>query len=484
MIDHWIRPINSSQHETIQKQIDDFILIEKYHSEGTFHTLESGLKEALGKKAEEYIQELIESFKLPIKQKLPASQEVQDTLQKILDTIGNTQGDDSVSHSVLNPVTAWGHAVKNVGDALIRQAHRKFRQAIFNLMDKPGLRWGAAEFAQRILYRSMDKLMHHHTRLAKKFQEDFALALAYLRDDLMEYDRIRNITKFLWPKMQPPAERLLAVFRARYEAFLHERLSLIYEKLKNICVTFTQEIEKCREHLKSLRYSKSSLEQDLPDAQSTQSTTSYLMPAGVESFQELSAKNSQSIRSEELDKLDNLLAHSMTGNCPPLGDLYQMSPEAMVQFRNHILSVIKTYEEKRHVSTDAASLFLERFQNDPELLNHYLAQAQPPLALSNGQIGKTNSCCLLPDTDNGKKLLELIKACYPNFQLRCHASQDEIVFYRSYQGFQLVDLQVLQEPGQQAYQSALQIENFTPHARQDISHWCSPEAELPKTRNL
>lgn len=484
VIDHWTRPITSKQHEEIQKRIDDFIEIEKYHSDGIFQVLENGLKEALGKTADEMIQELIEPFKLPIKQKLPASQAVQDTLQKILDMIGNAKGDDSVSHSVLNPVTAWGHAIKNAGETLTRQAHKKFRHAIFSLMDKPGLRMGAAEIAQRCLYRSMDKCMIYHAKQAKKSQEDFAMALAYLRDDLMEYDRIRNITKFLWPKMQPPAERLIAVYRARYEAFLHERLSLIYEKLKNLCITFTQEIEKCRTNLLSLRYSKKTLEADIPSNQSSHSTTSYLMPAGIESLQELVEKNSNDIPIEDLEKVDNLLAHSMSGSCPPLGEIYQMSPEAMLQFRNHILGVIKTFVEKRGLSTDAAALFLERYQSDPDFLNQYLAQAHPHTVLPEGHHGTERTLCLVPDTDNGKKLQDLISQSHPDIQLCNQSSQDEVVVYRTLRGFQLLELQVLQEAGQQAYQSALQIENFTPHARQDISHWCSPEAELPKTRNL
>ncbi|MBL8823118.1 MAG: protein kinase [Planctomycetia bacterium] len=484
MIDHWLRPITSQQNEAIQKRIDDFIEIEKYHSEGTFQHLEAGLRDALGKSADESIQELIEPFQLPIKQKLPASQAVQETLQKILDIIGNAKGDDSVSHSVLNPVTAWGHAIKNAGESLTKQAYKKFRHAIFSLMDKPGLRIGAADVAQRYLFRCMDKLMNHHTRQAKKSQEDFALALAYLRDDVMEYDRIRNITKFLWPRMQTPAERLMAVYRARYESFMHERLSMIYEKLKNICVTFTQEIEKCRANLLSLRYSKNSLEADVPKEQSAGSTTSYLMPASMESLTDLAQKYSSSFGAEDLEKIDNLLAHSMSGSCPPLGDVYQMSPEAMLQIRNQILGEIKRFLTKRGVSIDAASLFLERYQSDAEFLNRYLTQAQPHVALTGGHPCHENVVCMVPDSDNSRKLQSLISQSHPEIQLSNQSTPDEVVIYRTLREFQLMELHVLQEAGQQAYQSALQIENFTPHARQDISHWCSPEAELPKTRNL
>jgi hypothetical protein len=46
--------------------------------------------------------------------------------------------------------------------------------------------------------------------------------------------------------------------------------------------------------------------------------------------------------------------------------------------------------------------------------------------------------------------------------------------YRTLVGIQLDQLQVLNEAGQQAYQTAQAIEHFTAHARQDVQNWQIP----------
>lgn len=81
---------------------------------------------------------------------------------------------------------------------------------------------------------------------------------------------------------------------------------------------------------------------------------------------------------------------------------------------------------------------------------------------------------MVNDSDHGKALSDLATNCFPHTKVLSFNRNDEVIIYRSYVGVQIENLAVLNENGIQAYRTALEIEHFTPHSRQDVDTWQSP----------
>ncbi|HMO36975.1 MAG TPA: hypothetical protein PKA06_13120, partial [Gemmatales bacterium] len=81
---------------------------------------------------------------------------------------------------------------------------------------------------------------------------EYAQAMDYLRQDFIEYERLKSLPKKKWPSMTTPGERLLAIYRARIRALIHEHIAKVYVGFRGACSDQTRAIRFCRQRLQEL----------------------------------------------------------------------------------------------------------------------------------------------------------------------------------------------------------------------------------------
>lgn len=477
VLDYWCRPITAKQHLSIQQPIEDFFVKENCHPEGMFAYLENTLTLTLDKSCEQQILELIKPYNKPIRTFLPTAIEIQKTLDKILDKLGNVQNDDSVSLSMLSPMaTQWTRLLRDVGKEKIRPIKPRLKQIIFQQLDKPGLRISGAEVTHRSIIKLLEGWLSQQEELTKSSQQDFALAVSHLREDALEYDRIRNIAKFRWPRMmQTPGERLLAAYRAKYKALIHERLVNFYDLMRTMCSDLFQELLRCRANILELRNDQAAIEKSLNVGElSSPFAKKLFLPSGCTDLMQVAKEISTGISPESLDQVDDFLAERLAGTFPKLGDVCQASGEMLQSVRSLIESELANYLKKNTIIPDPATALLQKEGDLTPLMEQLYQEAAPFLVLNHSTNAQEFVTVMIPDSPEGKTLQQRLNQLLPELHVASIAASDQLVMYRAIHGFELSEMAVLSEAGQEAYENAMNIEHFTPHARQDISDWSNP----------
>jgi hypothetical protein len=77
----------------------------------------------------------------------------------------------------------------------------------------------------------------------------------------------------------------------------------------------------------------------------------------------------------------------------------------------------------------------------------------------------------LPAGPSGEKLGAHARRAMKDIDLVVAAGTDDILFYRENPNLSLKNLPQLGPKFQQAYQEMSAQQNFTPHSREDITHW-------------
>jgi eukaryotic-like serine/threonine-protein kinase len=203
-------------------------------------------------------------------------------------------------------------------------------------------------------------------------------------------------------------------------------------------------------------------------------TESVLIPFGCKDLLQAVDQFTESITTQDLLKIDSLVSERMEQHYPRLAELCLSNIEQLRPIRELILQEAKRYLEHRLTLGDAAGLFLDNQRNPEEAFRKIFAEAEPMLRLHGDEQSREAAFLMLQNSAQGQKLGELAKSCYPHTHVINISRNDEVILYRVIIDISLENLPVLGGLGTDAYQTALSIEHFTPHSRQDIDQWQSP----------
>jgi serine/threonine protein kinase len=484
LLSGWLQPLSADAKGTVQGRIDGFFHFEKLTPEGLYRQFEQASASALGKSAEEVLTELIAPFQQGVMAQLPDAKEVKRALREIFLMLGTTTPDESTQSMLSGDNTKLYRFLRSVSEQAVRSGATRLVYAIYRHLDKPGLRQGAVEFAYEYALSQLDQWVAQFEAKAKAAETEYARAVDYLRHDLAEYERLRNVPKRKWPSMPTPGERLLAVFRARYRELLYERIKLVYTGFRGICHDQGREVKHCRERLNELLASLRSKDAEKAEEASPEQreTLSTLIPMGCKDLLQSVYKFCDSIPAKDLENLDTQIGERLEKNFPRLAEICLAPGEGLKPVSELIMRELSTYLEQRLSLEDAAGLFMESETDLKAALAHVYGESQPPVKLSMEAKSREETFLITPNTEAGLRLGQVATEQVPELQVVPVAKNDEVVICRLLERIELKDLKVLSEAGQQAYLTAAAIEHFTPHARQDIDTWHTPGNLNPLSR--
>lgn len=480
VIDHWLKPLSSTQTPEVHGIVANFLQKQRLGSSELMKYLETAVATVLQQSSEQYARQLLTALNVPIKERLPKPIEVENTLKEILNTLGNNKRVDSVSISILEPATRVSQVLSDAVDRLVLSIVSHLQSTIFQLVDTPNGRLGLAEEVinhAKVVFEQ--KELHHH-QLARKQQEKFAEVLSYLKNDLQEYERLRQTSKFLWPKLPSPGERLAVIYYARYQAMLHEHIASLFSQSRNSCAGLIQELRHCRSKLLDVRQTRRS-----PDAlvHETDGISGHgqtlLLPLGYSDLSQVVQQVINHITTGEMERIDERLAAKLNTNSVPLVEFSHSSSEALLSLRQLIQEELAVYLDQTMPNEDMASMFAEHHQNLSQAVEELLAEVNVPVVLPRQNSAFELAFLMLPQSERSTAIEQEIRQQIPDLLTIQSATNEEIVLHRALLGLQLFELSVMNEACLKAYETAKAIEHFTPHSRQDIERWHNPVVHTP-----
>lgn len=476
IIEQWLVPATVQIQDIVRHRIDGFFHYENLTPEILTHHFEQAAQSSLGSDADKVIHDLIEPFQHGIQEKIPESTEIKKALRDIIMKLGSSSDGSSANTLMLvEDNTKLNRALRDATEKVVRGGATRLIFTIYRHLDKPGLRLGATEEALRYTLTKLDSWIATYEAKARQAQMEHGQAMEYLRTDLLEYERLKAVPRKKWPSMTTPGERLLAIFRARFRFLICEQIAKVYVGFRGACSDQLREIRFCRNRLQELQQSAMIMEK-LPERPVTANrvTESVLIPFGCKDLLQAVNQFTDSITQADLLKIDNLVSDRMAQHYPRLAELCLSSIEQLRPIRELILQEAKRYLELQLTLGDAAGLFLDNQRDPEEAFRKIYSEAEPMLRLDADEQSKEAAFLMLQDSPKGNKLADLATSCYPHTHVVNITRNDEVILYRTIVGITLESLPVLGETGIAAYETALGIEHFTPHSRQDIETWQNP----------
>lgn len=480
VIDHWLKPLNANMVPEAQSIFTNFVHQERLGSSELLKYLEIAVATVLEQSSEQYAQRLLAPLSVPIKVRLPKANEIEMSLKEILTTLGSNKRDDSASVSILQPATKVSRVLREAVVRLTQSAASHLKSTVNQLVDKPNRRLGLADEVLRNALCFFEQRQRHHDQLAVQQQEKFAEALSHLKSDLLEYDRLRSTTKFLWPKMPSPGERMMVIYHARYQALMHEQVASIFASLRIQCNSINQQLRNCRSKLLDVRQMRS-LQGDLPhlSAAGNGDRTITMIPKDLMDLSQIVDQMINNITSTQMELIDERLARKLAASSSPLVEITQSSKDVLIPLRQLILDELSCYLDQTMPADDLASLFVDHYPNIGEAIGSLQDDVHLPVALTHQTQAYEIDYVVLPQSDRTSTIETEIKKAFPDTMILQSSTRQEIVIHRALLGIQLFELSVMNEACLQAYETAKTIDHFTPHARQDIEQWHNPVVHSP-----
>lgn len=476
ILDRWMIPSTAIMQETVRHRMDGFFHYEKYTPDALMRYFEQSATNALGRSAEETIQTIITPFEQGIHEKLPEAEEVKRALRDIVLSLGATgEGSSANSLMLAEGNTKLNRALRDACEKAVRSGSSRLVFTIFRHLDKAGLRLGATEEALRYTLTKLDGWIATHESKAKQAHNEYCQAMEYLRLDLIEYERLKALPRKKWPSMTTPGERLLTIYRARYRSLISEHLAKVYVGFRGACSDQQRDIRFCRNRLAELQQLAPTMEK-LPERpiSAIRATESVLLPHGCQDLLQAVDQFAASITDSDLDKIDSFVADQLEKHYPRMAELCLSSIDQLRPVRDMIVQEAKRFLEQRLTLDEAAGLFLQSHRHPEEAFRKVYHEADPMLHLEGDDASREAAFLMVHDSIQGKTLSALATELYPHTQVVPIQRSDELILFRTFVGIQLDNLPVMGERGILAYQTALEIEHFTPHSRQDVETWHSP----------
>jgi serine/threonine protein kinase len=477
VIDHWLKPLPPEQASGVHQWMNDFIKQQELSSSTLTAKLDQAVEQELGMSATEYAKQLLAPLSKPVKEYLPTDKEIDKALHNILDLLGSAKTDDTISVSMIDPSTKVTRQLRTVVDDFVSRVSSDLKTKLMKLVDKPNWRLGAADEALLYITRVLEKSAEHNNEQGILCQKQFALAVARLKLDLGEYERMRSTTKFLWPKIATPGMHLNEVFSKRYQALMHERLVSLYSGIAARCAGIAQDLRQCRRRLLDLR--QSGRRQDELWNQEANTWNTSLTPPGFSDNFQVVQQLSDSISAEDMQTIDKRIADKLAPDYPSLAETILAAGETLRPLRKNIQEVVNQFLDAQTPQHDVLSLLLEECPNVCHAVEQLHKEAQLPIFFHQATKSFELVFLSLPDSEQSARLEKEIHHFFPDLVTVRSGTDNEVILHRAILGIDLHELSVMSEAGLAAFHTAMEIENFSPHARQDITSWNAvPELAL------
>ena len=204
------------------------------------------------------------------------------------------------------------------------------------------------------------------------------------------------------------------------------------------------------------------------------STVRVILPDGDRDLGKAAARFATSLTFEQRGQLDQALQDGVLGPqrglqtaCAGSADLTRLLALPLVETASSFSGALLPI-------TDVAEVEFNRVGSQPELLKaeieKYLARAEP-LLQSTGSSDREDTFLLIPASEPGKALAEVVQQVAPRSNVVRVPGQAHLMICREQKNLNLEDVQQLMSPCRKAYEEAVIMPQVSPHSRFDIIDW-------------
>lgn len=476
LLEQWTQPCPEHLHGHIRQAIEEYLRREGFDPASLLAHLDAACAQELGQPVAQYLANLVAPFcRLP--DGFPSFSAINETFKAVDDLLGSFREMPSTASMAVPRLI---RVLAETAERLIHHGAPPFIASLYTFIDRPSYRIAAAEEAVKIAIGLLDAAAVLHEEQARQCQQRAHDVLESLRHDLHEFDRYRRTgDRKKAAALPPPGEKMLEHFKSRYQAKVYERVAGILISFRGFCADQPKELRFCRNRfldlIKSLRD-----EQEVTIhafAPHQRMTSSVLLPRGCRTLVQAVTDFLGTVQSGDLHEFDLTVQSVLQRTLPPLAELCVTPGDSMRPVRTTILQEAERFLEKRISLQDAASLFIERQPDEQAVADSVLTTYDETLPLIMEQrmhYTREFGIMVLPESSAGYQLRAIVQQTLPEVQVVLSNTTDEVLMYREVVGIPLHDLKLLGAKARAAYELALQIEHFTPHARQDVAHWIGP----------
>lgn len=476
LVERWMRELPPESEGLVVEPIRAFLRDGDLDPTGIFEQLEAAVQlELRGRRVEDLVREIASlHMELP-ESGFPENRKVKAALDQAEMLLGKV-GDNANALGV-PPVL---RAVIEAGERIVHQAGPPLVHTLLSFIDLPGFRIGAAEEAIRQAVGCFDAWLTLYEDQSRVIATQLHETLEKIKADMLEFDKFKQKNdRKRAAALGPIGPALLKAFTLRYQQILHDRLLGIYVSLRGYCSDQTKEMRFTRNRLIEMQKTLKDVDElaSGPSRPGLRQTSSVLLPKGCRSLVQAVTDFLGQVNEAELEKFDQTFAAAMGRTMQPLSVLAVAAGDALRPVRNLLQQEAEKYLEQRLDLTDAAGLFLERQPDERSSADALMTTYDETLPMvMDHQMNITAEFGLLlaPNTSHGYDLKTLAKNALPGVQVILSPDGDEVVMYREIVGIPLGELKLFSPAVLAAYQTALGIEHYTPHSRQDVPQWYGP----------
>ncbi len=403
----------------------------------------------------------------------------QAVLQQVEEYFGALQ--DGLSS--LGPAPAAA-AVRDAAAALAERARHVVSDFITGFIDRPGDRLAAAEEAARVSAALVDQSLRKCEELVRQLESRLTQLAATIRSSLAQWDR---------SKSAPPGKRgesaREGIFRdlaqqlAAYpdlllRTLIHQRLAGLYLGLRGYLSDQMRELGYIRQPLAALKKQLKTAVLGDGEAASAGRVESRCRPLLSPDCARIDQRVSQVIQSlgaDALVRLDHVIETAARKEWGGLAEVFRSPGHRLLgELQTILVREAETFLDVRLPREDAAECFFARGLDESAVRDDIqLAFDEAVPSLAEQRLGHQREVNVLvtPRSEAGQRFRGTAIQAIPGIQAVESSDDEEILFYREYQGLDMTDLPHAGPSGRAAYDRALRLEQFTPHSRTDISEW-------------
>jgi eukaryotic-like serine/threonine-protein kinase len=265
---------------------------------------------------------------------------------------------------------------------------------------------------------------------------------------------------------------LLRVYpRKRLQLHVLDMALSVFRKLLGNAPEYLREINFCRATLGDMQ---AALAKGTGPVAASPGPGKMILPDGCPDLDAAADQFLAGLAPEDLLAFDKSLQKNITRKFRGLGNVCLKPQEKGPLFRELLLTAARTFlDTKLDHSNPAMVFFRARTQagSAEGLLSEAFDEATPDLTPLGTEKPYEMVVLGAPVGDDGDRLLELVRATFPELELTAAPLPDDICFYREYPQVPLTDLPQLGPFAREAYQNM--TAEHPAHARADVS-WVPP----------
>ena len=372
----------------------------------------------------------------------------------------------------------------HVAEAVVKNWQAKLDQLTVHLLEQPEFRLAGVEEAIRQGIRLIEQILTHHEPLGQELSEKSTRACERLQTLVAGFSEIVKTGRKGQALIAELIELLKLYPKWRYQNMVLRKVNYTYTSLRGYLSDQVREVGFYRLRLRELAacFERAGVH----ETSDKTATRILLYPVGCNQLDDAVNNLFPEMTTEELAELDCRIQRMIQQQFMSLKYICTTSAHLVRDLENAMLAEVEQFVADRLHGTNVVKTFFDRYPEEDAALDrivHAFEEATPNL-LCPRLTGHGDLAFLSVPDGWESQFKKLSTRALPQARVISTPLTDELYFYREDTRFTISDLEQLDTVGEDAYHQMQATEHFTPHSRQDITHWHEIPANRSQTTSL